>query len=128
MIVAATCIFLAEGSDGDSLRTSTDAAQSSQYTFLSIGDWGGAAVSHSIKENVYAVASEMKKTAAQNQVPKNDGIIKQESTEARGKKAEMQESRKHKFLNILMTKSFNYGLNKIADAFQKRAEDLFVNT
>ena len=64
MIVAAICIFLAEGSDGDSLRTSTDAAQSSQYTFLSIGDWGGAAVSHSIKENVYAVASEMKKTAA----------------------------------------------------------------
>ena len=35
---------------------------------------------------------------------------------------------KNKFLNILMTKSFNYGLNKIADAFQKRAEDLFVNT
>ena len=27
-----------------------------------------------------------------------------------------------------MTRSFNYGLNKIADAFQKRAEDLFVNT
>ena len=35
---------------------------------------------------------------------------------------------KNKFLNILMTKSFSYGLNKIADAFQKRAEDLFVNT
>tara|TARA_B100000945_G_C20246148_1_gene532289 strand:- start:62 stop:517 length:456 start_codon:yes stop_codon:yes gene_type:complete len=35
---------------------------------------------------------------------------------------------KNKFLNILMTKSFNYGLNKIADAFQKRAEELFVNT
>ena len=35
---------------------------------------------------------------------------------------------KNKFLNILMTKSFTYGLNKIADAFQKRAEDLFVNT
>ena len=32
---------------------------------------------------------------------------------------------KNKFLNILMTKSFNYGLNKIADAFQKRAEELF---
>ena len=30
---------------------------------------------------------------------------------------------KNKFLNILMTKSFTYGLNKIADAFQKRAED-----
>ena len=35
---------------------------------------------------------------------------------------------KNKFLNILMTKSFNYGLNKIADAFQNRAEELFSNT
>jgi len=35
---------------------------------------------------------------------------------------------KNKFLNILMTKSFNYGLNKIADAFQNRAEELFRNT
>ena len=34
---------------------------------------------------------------------------------------------KNKFLNILMAKSFNYGLDKIADAFQKRAEDLFNN-
>ena len=34
---------------------------------------------------------------------------------------------KNKFLNILMTKSFTYGLNKIADAFQKRAEELFCN-
>ena len=34
---------------------------------------------------------------------------------------------KNKFLNILMTKSFKYGLNKIADAFQKRSEDLFGN-
>ena len=32
---------------------------------------------------------------------------------------------KNKFLNILMTKSFKYGLNKIADSFQKRAEELF---
>ena len=31
----------------------------------------------------------------------------------------------NKFLNILMTKSFQFGLNKIADAFQKRAEELF---
>ena len=31
----------------------------------------------------------------------------------------------NKFLNIVMTKSFQFGLNKIADAFQKRAEDLF---
>ena len=30
----------------------------------------------------------------------------------------------NKFLNILMTKSFQYGLNKIADAFHKRAEGL----
>ena len=30
----------------------------------------------------------------------------------------------NKFLNILMTKSFKYGLDKIADAFQKRAENL----
>ena len=34
---------------------------------------------------------------------------------------------KNKFLNILMTKSFKYGLDKIADAFQKRAEELFDN-
>ena len=31
----------------------------------------------------------------------------------------------NKFLNILMTKSFQFGLDKIADAFQKRAETLF---
>ncbi len=31
---------------------------------------------------------------------------------------------KNKFLNIIMTKSFEYGLNKIADAFQKRAETI----
>ncbi len=34
---------------------------------------------------------------------------------------------KNKFLNILMTKSFQYGLDKIADAFQKRAEKLYKN-
>ena len=32
---------------------------------------------------------------------------------------------KNDFLNIVITKSFQFGLNKIADAFQKRAEDLF---
>ena len=32
---------------------------------------------------------------------------------------------KNKFLNILMTTSFQYGLNKIADAFQDRANKLF---
>ena len=32
---------------------------------------------------------------------------------------------KNKFLNIVMTKSFQYGLDKIADAFQRRAEELF---
>ena len=31
----------------------------------------------------------------------------------------------NKFLNLVMTKSFQYGLNKIADAFQKRAKDLY---
>ncbi|MDA7697584.1 type II toxin-antitoxin system RatA family toxin [Candidatus Pelagibacter sp.] len=33
----------------------------------------------------------------------------------------------NKFLNIVMDKSFQYGLNKIADSFQKRANDLFKN-
>ena len=33
----------------------------------------------------------------------------------------------NKFLNIVMTKSFQFGLDKIADAFQKRAEVLFGN-
>ena len=32
---------------------------------------------------------------------------------------------KNKFFNILMTKSFQYGLEKIADAFQNRAAELF---
>ena len=32
----------------------------------------------------------------------------------------------NKFLNILMTKSFQFGLEKIADAFQKRAENLDI--
>ena len=31
---------------------------------------------------------------------------------------------KNKFLNIIMSKSFQFGLNKIADSFQKRAESL----
>ena len=31
---------------------------------------------------------------------------------------------KNKFLDMIMTKSFQYGLNKIADAFQKRAEKI----
>ena len=31
---------------------------------------------------------------------------------------------KNSFLNILMTKSFQYGLEKIADAFQYRAENI----
>ena len=35
---------------------------------------------------------------------------------------------KNHFLNIVMTKSFQFGLDKIADAFQKRAEELFSKT
>ena len=35
---------------------------------------------------------------------------------------------KNDFLNIIMTKSFQFGLDKIADAFQKRAEELFSET
>ena len=35
---------------------------------------------------------------------------------------------KNHFLNIAMTKSFQFGLDKIADAFQKRAEELFNKT
>ena len=35
---------------------------------------------------------------------------------------------KNDFLNIIMTKSFQFGLDKIADAFQKRAETLFSKT
>ena len=31
---------------------------------------------------------------------------------------------KNSFLNKIMSKSFQFGLNKIADAFQKRAENL----
>ena len=31
----------------------------------------------------------------------------------------------NKFLNIVMSKSFQFGLDKIADAFQKRAETLY---
>jgi coenzyme Q-binding protein COQ10 len=31
----------------------------------------------------------------------------------------------NKFLNIVMDRSFQYGLNKIADSFKKRAHDLF---
>ena len=34
---------------------------------------------------------------------------------------------KNRFLNIIMTKSFQYGLDKIADAFQDRANKLFKN-
>ena len=35
---------------------------------------------------------------------------------------------KNDFLNIIMTKSFQFGLDKIADSFQKRANELFSKT
>ena len=35
---------------------------------------------------------------------------------------------KNKILNMLMTKSFDIGLKKIADAFEKRAIELFKNS
>ena len=35
---------------------------------------------------------------------------------------------KNEFLNIVMTRSFQFALDKIAEAFQKRAEDLFKKT
>ena len=35
---------------------------------------------------------------------------------------------KNKVLNVLMTKSFENGLKKIAEAFEKRAIDLFKNS
>ena len=35
---------------------------------------------------------------------------------------------KNDFLNIIMTKSFQFGLDKIADAFEKRAVELFSKT
>ena len=35
---------------------------------------------------------------------------------------------KNEFLNIVMTKSFQFALNKIAEAFQKMAENLFKKT
>ena len=34
----------------------------------------------------------------------------------------------NRFLSIVMNKSFQFGLDKIADAFQKRAEELFSNS
>ena len=33
----------------------------------------------------------------------------------------------NRFLNVVMTKSFQFGLDKIADAFQKRAESIYNN-
>ena len=35
---------------------------------------------------------------------------------------------KNRFLNIVMTKSFQFGLDKIADAFEERAKELFRKT
>ena len=35
---------------------------------------------------------------------------------------------KNEFLNMIMTKSFQFGLDKIADSFEKRAEELFGKT
>ena len=35
---------------------------------------------------------------------------------------------KNEFLNIVLTKSFQFALDKIAEAFQKRAENLFNKT
>ena len=41
---------------------------------------------------------------------------------------EMKTQLKNKILNLLMIKSFNIGLKKIADAFEKRAMELFKRT
>jgi len=53
----------------DSSQKGNVKAEASPYTFLSIGDWGGAAIgttsSFTAKKNVYAVASAMAKTAAE---------------------------------------------------------------
>ncbi len=35
---------------------------------------------------------------------------------------------KNEFLNMIITKSFQFGLDKIADSFEKRAEELFSKT
>tara|TARA_Y100000768_G_scaffold154754_1_gene115589 strand:- start:31 stop:480 length:450 start_codon:yes stop_codon:yes gene_type:complete len=35
---------------------------------------------------------------------------------------------KNEFLNMVMTKSFQFGLDKIADSFEKRADELFSKT
>tara|TARA_Y100000590_G_scaffold34789_1_gene37900 strand:- start:7 stop:456 length:450 start_codon:yes stop_codon:yes gene_type:complete len=35
---------------------------------------------------------------------------------------------KNDFLNLIMTKSFQFGLDKIANSFEKRAEELFSKT
>ena len=35
---------------------------------------------------------------------------------------------KNEFLNMIMTKSFQFGLDKIADSFEKRADELFSKT
>ena len=35
---------------------------------------------------------------------------------------------KNRFLNIIMAKSFQYGLNKIADAFEKQAKKILNNS
>tara|TARA_B100000965_G_C19451242_1_gene695375 strand:- start:358 stop:813 length:456 start_codon:yes stop_codon:yes gene_type:complete len=35
---------------------------------------------------------------------------------------------KNKLLNVIMTKSFQFGLDKIANAFEKRANDLYNKT
>ena len=37
----------------------------------------------------------------------------------------LTEEIENKILNVLMSKSVEFGLNKIADAFQKRAEKLY---
>jgi len=52
-------------------------------------------------------------------------IVKHKHFEFRGVIYDVDFELKNDFLNILMTKSFQFGLDKIADAFQKRAEDLF---
>lgn len=44
--------------------TSRDTTTTTSYSFLAIGDWGGASINQQIRDNVYSVSSQMAKIAS----------------------------------------------------------------
>jgi hypothetical protein len=49
--------------DSSNIDVDVDSTSTQQFSFLAVGDWGGAALDTQAYDNVYAVSAQMAKTA-----------------------------------------------------------------